>query len=543
MSGSLSSTRCAQRLREPLSAREPRTAHCLKQDATLSASTEISALLPFSDCGDKEALQATLAATARRQEEWHRQLQSVDEKQAELAHMQWKLIRDQSSSMAKELAILQSQLKDLKVDSRRALIEVERYFKENETKITEERGLRLAMCEGLEQKMKKMKQELELETKARSTFEAEVPPKLEQLAELLATRSREHKSLDMEVRRLRENHSSSLADLAALQQTLSQEASERRDGEATLTQMLREVRESLAKESQGRHAAEEAVKESVQLAVEQERTERLLDCNALRAATNSLLKDFAPLKEELPSLRGRLGEVENFVNTRLKDSQRVFEQELGERAAAQQRLDSRLTELNAALEKEASKRQELADETDHVLKSFRSKMKTAAAAQEESLRQVRESLREQLVESLGHESTAREALQASMHSALEDARTILGDRLEGLEAIVRDVDQRHQEQLSSELRELEANQLKLTEELSRQLRELRENFAERLQEERQARESHAEGIEEHLDFLEGFLQDARELFLQRGSRQRRLTARKSGETISPRQLGFAGAAV
>ena len=40
-------------------------------------------------------------------------------------------MRDQSSSLAKELAVVQTQLKDLKAESRRALVECERAFREN----------------------------------------------------------------------------------------------------------------------------------------------------------------------------------------------------------------------------------------------------------------------------------------------------------------------------------------------------------------------------------------------------------------------------
>jgi len=309
-----------------------------------------------------------------------------------------------------------------------------------------------------------------------------------------------------------------------VKQSVLQESNERRQGEESITQLLREMRESVLKESQTRIAAEEALRESLQASFDKEKVERISETNSLRSLASNLQKELAPVKDEVPLLRGRISEVETYISTRLKETQRGFEQELQEQSAARQRLEARLNEVANALEKEAAARQGLADETDHVLKSIKSKMKHQLEAQAETSRHEREVIRQQLLERIQQESSAREALQASVHSALEEHRTALGDRLDMLETLIREFDQRLQEQLAAEMREQESNQLKLSEEMGRQLRDLRENFSDRLAEERQVRELQAQGLEDHVQNLEGFLQDIREIFLQRG---RRLTSRRT----------------
>eukprot|EP00439_Symbiodinium_sp_Y106_P014260 s3381_g2.t1 len=480
------------------------------------------------DFEDPEALKQTLGVVNRRQEEWQRQLQSVDEKQAELAHIQWKLVRDQSSSLAKELAI--------------------------------ERSLRLAMFESLELRMKKARADLETETRERAATETEVAQKIKALNEELITRSREQQAADLQHRRLRED----LKDLDALKQTVCQEMTERREGEETLSQIMREVRESVLKDM--KHPGLDFG----------ERTDRIADVAALRTASSALQKDVTSLKEVIPNHRARLGEVEHFMNTRLKDPRAIP----GYRALG-------FVDLSSSLETEVSTRQSLAEEVDQVLKTMKSKMKSSVAEQAEIARQALETakkqkqlpvrpmrsclvddrallqllnlgpgystepfktrlLQQQLFpskpspqEQLASECHMREAVTSKLSAALEEQRGSLLGAVERLEMLVRSADQRWQEDLARELKEVEASQLRFSEDTIRQLRELREFAAEKLDEERQAREAQGTNLEDHVDFLEGFLQDladARELFLQRGARHRRVTAKGPNSPMPRQQL-------
>lgn len=493
---------------------------------------------------DKEAIKATLGVVNRRQEEWQRQLQSVDEKQAELAHIQWKLIRDQSSSLAKELAIVQTQLKDLKAESRRALVECERAFRDNEAKLNEERGLRLAMFESLEKGMRKVRSDMDVEAQERQAANAEVSEKVKALSEEQNVRLREQQAQDLQQRRLREDLKVALEDLDALKQTVCQELSERREGEETLSELLREVRENLQKEAQNRTAAEEAIKEGFQLSLDQEKADRAAEGNSMRSLLSTLQKELSGLKDANSQQRNKLAEVDhsfNALNARMKELQHSLEDELQKRAESAQRQDQSVKDLQSAIETEVDNRKSLAEEVDHVLKSMKSKVKNLVCEQGELSRQAIETARKQLQEQLDREIKTREAVQGKLQSACEDQRLMLLESNERNESLLRELERRCQEHLTMELKEVEAAQIRITEETHRQLRDLRESSEERWLEERQAREAQVQGLEDHVDFLEGFLQDARELFLQRGSRQRRSKMSQSprpldGLSETPRRL-------
>ncbi|CAJ1364093.1 unnamed protein product [Effrenium voratum] len=151
----------------------------------------------------------------------------------------------------------------------------------------------------------------------------------------------------------------------------------------------------------------------------------------------------------------------------------------------------------------------------------RSKVKNLVCEQGELAKQALDSARKQIQEQLDRERGAREVLQGKLQSSLEDQRLMALENGDKLEQQLRDLEQRFQEQLTLELRDMEAAQLRLSEETIRQLRDLRENFSESLAEERSSREAQNSSLEDHVDFLEGFFQDARDLFIQRGQRQRR----------------------
>ena len=63
------------------------------------------------------------------------------------------------------------------------------------------------------------------------------------------------------------------------------------------------------------------------------------------------------------------------------------------------------------------------------------------------------------------------------------------------ETLLRELEQRCQEHVAMELKDLEATQLRFSEDTLRQLRELRESTTERLGEERQQREAQAQHLE------------------------------------------------
>eukprot|EP00933_Yihiella_yeosuensis_P042558 TRINITY_DN37183_c0_g1_i1.p1 TRINITY_DN37183_c0_g1~~TRINITY_DN37183_c0_g1_i1.p1 ORF type:complete len:585 (+),score=152.79 TRINITY_DN37183_c0_g1_i1:89-1843(+) len=514
---------------------QPRAKHSASPRAQANFVKEpmVHASLALPEEDDQEALSKTLDAAVRRQEEWSKQIQSYDQKQAELNGMQWKLIREQTGTLARDLALVQQQLKDLKVDSRRALIEVERCFRENESQIYEERGLRQAMAEGFEQRLSKISLEHDAEAKQRAATDEKLLSRVEALEASAQARSKDQINFDLEMRQLRDVCEGSLQELEALKQTLDQEAKERRTGEEAFTKLLQDMRGTLTQESQDRSSSLDGLRQSLASSLELERTERISSFGSLRAAATSMQRELQPCKDEISLLRDRLAEAEA-AQSQTKETFQGLEQELADRAARSQKLERRLIELSNVVERETAARSGLAEEVDQALKTFRSKTKQMVADQAENSRQEREDIKSQLLEQISSERSLREALQSATSLQLADQRAVLEGKIDGFEVKLRESVARHDAELAGEIKRIEEDQLKLAEEISKQIQSQKERFGVLLAEEQHARELQSQDLEENIDFLQGFFQDARELFLQRGQRQKQLSAKRSPRAGSPR---------
>merc|ERR1712107_580120 len=160
--------------------------------------------------------------------------------------------------------------------------------------------------------------------------------------------------------------------------------------------------------------------------------------------------------------------------------------------------------------------------TEQMLKTVRTRMGTQINEAAEASRLAREALQRSVQEQLEKESLSREAQQESLIADFQGHKTAMTVRLDGIQKLLTDLDARNREATAAQARDLEAGQSKLLDDLARQVRELRDTFNQRLSEEKSAREAHDSSIEDHLEFLDRFLQDVRELFLSKGSRQRQL---------------------
>jgi len=474
-----------------------------------------------------EAAEYSSQSMSLRQAEWDRQLESVDQKQAELLAIQWKLVREQTGTLARELAFAQQQLKDLKVDSRRAVLDVERSFRENEGKINEERGLRLAMYESLEQRVKKMKHDIESEATSRAAGDAEFPPRLEAITAAVNVRAQDHAALDLEVRKLQEVLRAVTEELDAVKEAVSQEASERNAGEEGIMDLLHGIREALSKETRDRIAATETLGHSLQQMIEQERADWMEAKSAIHKQHAALERDVQGHAGGLPALRSSLLELEATLGSRLDDARKSLEHELGERAAVHQKFDRRLADLSIMVDREAAARRATAEEQEQAFKTLQSKFKNSLAEQVDSARLAREELQSQLSEDIEKEIANRESQHAAVMEQVSGQRAVFDVRFDTLSGNFRDLEQRNRDERQEECCSREADHAKLSEELAGQVRELRDSLGARFAEERAAREAGDASLEEQVGFLDRFLQDVRELFLQRSSRHRQLAARKA----------------
>lgn len=498
-----------------------------------SASNRLASMSDFEGTSGttSEDHHITVSHLHRRQAEWDRQMEFHDQKQAELLTIQWKLVREQTGTLARELGIVQQQLKELKVENRRTVVEVERSFRENEGKLSEERNARHVLADSIEQRFKKVRSDLDAEVKARTTAFAEVQPKLHALEASIEIRTKDHRNLELEVSRLHKLIEAAMQDIEALKEALDQEAAERRTQEESMLDMLRDLREVVQQESKERVAHHEDHVRNHLAILESERIERHQAHNALKEKVTSLQKDLAPHKEDIPAIKSRLQEFEGIIATKLREATKAFERELIERGAQQVKLERRITELSAVSEKEYAARASQVEEYEQMLKNFRTKMKSTLDAQAEQGRQAREELLHTLTEQLERETAMREAQSATLIDQWGAHKTTFDSRVEALEGSLRTIEQRHRDERNAETQDLEAALQRHSEVVGKQLRDQAELLQAKLTEERASREAQGANLEEHIEFLDRFLQDVRNVFMQTGSRSRQLAVRKTSNSV------------
>lgn len=464
----------------------------------------------------------SISAQRNRQHMWDQQLESVDQKQAELLTIQWKLIREQVGTLAHEMALIQGEVKDFKTGSRRALGEVEKRLHDTDSKLTEEKSLRVAMFEGLEKGLNLAKLDFETEAKQRAAADKDTHVRLETLCDQLEVKSKEQGALERHLNALDVEVRAGDQQVEALREVLAREANERKVSDESLLDELRELRTALWNEMQERTAADEELAKSFTDRLNEEKAEWNQSHSALRGSVATAQKDSQQHRDEMPALRNQINELETTLVGTMKEQAKTLEKENGERSLCQQRLEKRVADLSTVLERNSSTQTALVEETEQMLKTVRTRMRTQINEAAEASRLAREALQRSVQEQIEKESLSREAQQESLIADFQGHKTAMTVRLDGIQKLLTDLDARNREATAAQARDLEAGQSKLLDDLARQVRELRDTFNQRLSEEKSAREAHDSSIEDHLEFLDRFLQDVRELFLSKGSRQRQL---------------------
>jgi len=229
----------------------------------------------------------------KRHEDWEKQFESADAKQAELFNLQWKLIREQTGNLTRELATVRQEVHNLRLGDQRSeakFHEVERRLVEQQTHVTEsiegeraqrvandekswaglaefrisldeESRLRVAACDGLDQGLKRQRQNLEVEVKHNSQRLSELAHQISALSTTAETDTRERQLIEEhsaeESKKIRANLDASTRRIASLQEGLERESAERRASEDTVRGS---VREALEREERCRTSALEELK-------------------------------------------------------------------------------------------------------------------------------------------------------------------------------------------------------------------------------------------------------------------------------------------
>jgi len=478
--------------------------------------------------GSGGGVNRAVAAATHRHAEWDRQLDSVDQKQAELLTMQWKMIREQVGSLGHELALVSTEVRDLRAELRKGSTEVERHFRDTDSKLAEERAHRVATSEAFDQSLERCRGDLATEAKQRTNGERDVNAKLAVLTDQIEQGAADRQAMQDDLGQLRKMIEDVAVQFETLRDVLAQETEQRCAAEASALDGFKELQQMLYDESQDRASADDEISRTLKDTIDDDRTSQNQSQAALRNQISSLHKDLATHKQELPVLRTRIEETESMMEQQVKESQRALEREGGERASESARLEKRFVEITSLVQQETGARSALAEETEQMLKTCRTKLRAMVSEQAEASRLAREQFQRVIEDRLDKECAMREAQDESLLSQLAGHRTAHEMRFESISKSVREIEHKSREGFNSEAGDAFSGQSKVLEDLAKQVRDMRDTLQNRLSEERAAREAADSSIEEHVESIDRIVQDVRELFVTK-STWRRTTTRKALE--------------
>jgi len=336
---------------------------------------------------------------------------------------------------------------------------------------------------------------LDSEAKLRVALFREVSPKLVAAEQLIEARAKEHRTLEQEVSRVNGVVGGSVQDIIALKDSLLQESNARRFQEETTLDLLRKLRDECRGDIQARIAQYEEQWRGHLAELDVERSDRQQACAALKDKIAALEKHVLPHAEEVPVLRNRLWEVESSVAAKFKESYQLSEQEIADRVSAQHKLERRIADLSAFVEKEHSARAAQAEESEQSLQSFKVKVTGMVVEQADLSRQAREEMQSSLKGQVERETTMREVQTATLLDHCNENRSAIEARADKADAALRALEQRCRDDLATEVQNIQAVHSQHADAWSRSLREQGDFLQAKIVEERNAREAQCSRME------------------------------------------------
>lgn len=314
---------------------------------------------------------------------WDKQAQSADQKQAELFHIQWNLIREQMSTFARESVQIRNEVQNFKEEVKTA------FDRERDARDAGEKSLR-AHCEELK------KADMDLHEQLKS------------VSDLVAKEAQERIAGDEE---------SSRALLQA-KQAIEKETRDRGAAHSEILNRLKEVSTALEEERRERENADRNTLAENRKEIEAERIERRDEVSALKQALRTvdstissglkslraaLEQEEAERKEEFRSLTHNLSNLQNQHDV----AARNVEQKCAE-------LHDRLRSLSDAIGIEATERKECDAEIERGLRDLSGAIDREARQWSQALKGVQDMIKSEAVEREAGDEAVAKSVKASV---------------------------------------------------------------------------------------------------------------------------------
>eukprot|EP00930_Biecheleria_cincta_P088690 TRINITY_DN7793_c2_g1_i1.p1 TRINITY_DN7793_c2_g1~~TRINITY_DN7793_c2_g1_i1.p1 ORF type:complete len:702 (+),score=164.59 TRINITY_DN7793_c2_g1_i1:37-2142(+) len=455
----------------------------------------------------------TTSDIARQHYEWSTELETVDQKQASLIMVQWKMIRDQTGMLAQQLIELRKELEFVKGQSMGTASRMDQFVQDNKGiearlgKVWRQSHDRLA------DDVSKARNALAQDMKVREANEAAL---LRRLDSVEAKLSASLPKLDREVNDLRTALEGPLSQLPKFKDQLRQHVEEWKNGHLMVMEHSTKLHDGLNKGLREMMLAHENHKSDMHQNFTHHRGLFDQGLGQLRDSMHARFSEMPTSHHDDHGSKARLQELEDKIMTVSREMPRHIDAKLKEKESKHGELERSLEHLAASLAQESQARHSMAEVFEQMLKAEATKLNNTMIQKAACARLDCKEIQRSLTDMLTKETSDRQEGDVNIKQDLTGICENLGDRVHSVEGEFSGLHQTCSSTQAS-VRNFEVQLRALEQNLEACLQALRTEVRSSLDKERLQRELSDTTIADQVDFLEGFHKHMREFYISRGS--------------------------
>jgi len=445
------------------------------------------------------------ADLARQHFEWAQELESVDQKQADLMMTQWKLVRNQTGMLAQQLVDLRKELDSVKHEQQQSARMLEQQFRENKD-MQQRLGCTLQQSVQ-ETHMSLARMRTEVQKRAAQDSEAQ-----RRLQSIEAWAGPALRKLEVEVAELRGATEVSVKQVCQLKDQLLQQVDEWKSGHSAVMEQSAKWQDRVRKGLRALMNAHESHRNEVQQlqASLQEGLDQKFQTQLHEV--HRRLDECGPQKDSYQDMENRINDMEAMLDSTLESHSKGVERKWMEMESRCQDLENGSKLLKVSLNQEIAARHSMVEVFDQMLKTEASKIATSVSEQVAMSQLDWKEGQKSMLEHLSQETCDRQEQARAMNADLASLGNGLGDRVGRLEGAWQTVRQDWREAKGS-VRSLQGQLQQMESNLDTGLQGLRSELQSSLREERLKREVHGTGMAEQINAWEDFHKHLRQFYM------------------------------
>eukprot|EP00928_Gymnodinium_smaydae_P053498 TRINITY_DN37477_c0_g1_i1.p1 TRINITY_DN37477_c0_g1~~TRINITY_DN37477_c0_g1_i1.p1 ORF type:complete len:575 (-),score=166.70 TRINITY_DN37477_c0_g1_i1:270-1994(-) len=463
---------------------------------------------------------ANVGDIARQHYEWSQELESVDQKQADLVVLQWKLVRNQTGMLAQQLVDVRKQVEALDKNQASMNTRVDTVARESESFEQRIKGFVRQLFDRLEQTINRVKTEVDTNAKKREDAEQDMNQRLSSVQnDINMIMNRKTGSpMDEEVKRIRAELSAHQNHTAGLREMVQNQVDELKQAYDQLLDHQRKVSDRVDRGDREWQQAHEDLHNNMRGMIDKERTDRDLHNSKFLTHISNLQNELASHREELPRMQERLQDAEERSAGNNKEHLNTIDARLAEPIQRLKENERRLEHMQASIQQESVARHSLAEVFEQMIKTERTKLTNLVNQKAAFAKLDSEELAKTLNERLDNEINERGNVCEGLSQALARLKNTVQERFAAMEK-----DTGHEgriAQVIQEVRDIDQQTRKSEDQLLSMIRDTRKEMQAALGEERGERERGDSYLEEQIEWINDYYDKMHNVLQHKGARNK-----------------------